>query len=206
MINFKTKKNYQGAEVEVNFDRPQNEGGGNGNFQFTVGHGDLANDGYNVMLTGSYSKQQELRATQRDFSAEGFYPGGGYTSTNNPGTWPAGFLDANGNIWQAGYPACTGNNYLTRYFGDCSYRYSAATDLLPKSSEASGLLQVTKALPANNNLQLQYFWTQSEVTDWSGPMFYFFGLNPASPYYPKASQLTCAGGPANCSTADAGSG
>ena len=201
VINFKTKKNYQGAEVEVNFDRPQHEGGGNGNLQFTLGHGDLANDGYNVMLTGSYSKQQELRATQRDFSAEGFYPGGGYTSTNNPGTWPASFIDANGNSWQSGYPACTGNNYLTRYFNECSYRYSAATDLLPKSSEASGMLQITKSLPANNNLQLQYFWTQSEVTGWSGPMFYFFGLNPTSPYYPKAGQLTCAGGPANCSTA-----
>ena len=201
VINFKTKTNYQGAEVEVNVDRPQGEGGGNGNVQFTLGHGDLANDGYNVLLTGIYTKQQELRATQRDFSAEGFYPGGGYTSTNNPGTWPAGFLDANGNIWQAGYPACTGNNYLTRYFGECSYRYSAATDLLPKSSEVSGLLQITKSLPANNNIQLQYFWTQSEVTAWSGPMFYFFGLNPTSPYYPKASQLTCAGGPAACSTA-----
>jgi iron complex outermembrane receptor protein len=201
VINFKTKKNYQGAEVEVNFDRPQHEGGGNGNLQFTLGHGDLANDGYNVMLTGSYSKQQELRATQRDFTSEGFYPGGGYTSTNNPGTWPATFIDANGNYWQSGYPACTGNNYLTKAFGECSYRYSAATDLLPKSSEASGMLQVTKSLPANNNLQLQYFWSQSEVTGWSGPMFYFFGLNPTSPYYPKASQLTCAGGAANCSTA-----
>ncbi len=199
VINFKIKKNYQGAEVEFNVDRPQHEGGGNGNVQFTVGHGDLANDGYNVMLTGSYSKQQELRATQRDFSAEGFYPGGGYTSTNNPGTWPASVIDSNGNSWQSGYPACAGNNYLTRYFGECSYRYSAATDLLPKSSEASGLFQITKALPANNNLQLQYFWTQSEVTAWSGPMFYFFQLNPASPYFPTAGQLTCAGGAANCS-------
>jgi iron complex outermembrane recepter protein len=198
VINFKVKKNYQGAEVEVNFDRPQHEGGGNGNVQFTLGHGDLVNDGYNVMLTASYSKQQELRATQRDFSAEGYYPGGGYTSTNNPGTWPAGVVDSNGNSYQSGYPACAGNNYLTRDFGECSYRYSAATDLLPKSSETSGLLQITKALPANNNLQLQYFWTQSEVTGWSGPMFYFFQLNPASPYFPTAGQLTCAGGAANC--------
>jgi iron complex outermembrane receptor protein len=169
--------------------------------QFTLGHGDLVNDGYNVMLTASYSKQQELRATQRDFSAAGFYPGGGYTSSNNPGTWPATFIDSKGNYWQSGYPGCAGNNYLTTYFGECSYRYSAATDLLPKSSETSGLLQITKALPANNQVQLQYFWTQSEVTAWAGPMFYFFGLNPTSPYYPKASQLTCAGGAANCSTA-----
>ena len=201
VINFKTKKNYQGADVQVNLDRPQHNGGASGQAQFTLGHGDLASDGYNVMVTGSYTKQDELRATQRDFSAAGFYPGGGYTSTNDPGTWPASFIDANGNNWQSGYPGCAGNNYLTTYFGNCAYRYSAATDLLPKSFEASGMVSVTKTLPANNQLQLQYFYTQSQVTAWSGPMFYFFPMSTTSPYYPKASQLTCGGGPANCTTA-----
>ncbi|HTV80413.1 MAG TPA: TonB-dependent receptor, partial [Steroidobacteraceae bacterium] len=199
VINFITKKNYQGAEIEGNFDRPQHNGGGSGQLDFSIGHGDLANDGYNVMLTGSYQKQQELRATQRSFSAEGFNPAGGYTSTNNPGTWPGQFLDANGNVWQSGYPACAGNPELTTYFGNCAYRYSAATDLLPKSTEASGMLSATKALPANNQIQLQYFYTQSTVTGWSGPMFYFFPMDPASPYYPTAAQLTCSGGAANCS-------
>jgi iron complex outermembrane recepter protein len=201
VINFKTKKNYQGADIEVNLDRPQHNGGSSGQVQFTLGHGDLASDGYNVMVTGSYTKQNELRATYRDFSAAGFSPGGGYTSTNDPGTWPASFIDANGNNWQSGYPGCAGNNYLTTYFGNCAYRYSAATDLLPKSWEASGMVSVTKTLPANNQLQLQYFYTQSQVTAWSGPMFYFFPMSPSSPYYPKASQLTCGGGPANCTTA-----
>jgi iron complex outermembrane receptor protein len=199
VINFKTKKNYQGLDIGGTFDRPQHEGGGSGQAEFTFGHGDIANDGYNVMFTGSYTKQQELRATQRDFSAEGFYPGGGYTSTNNPGTWPASVIDSNGNNYQSGYPGCAGNNYLTTAFGNCAYRYSAATDLLPKSSEASGMVSITKALPANNQVQLQYFYTQSEVTAWSGPMFYFFQLDPASPYFPTAGQLTCAGGAANCS-------
>jgi iron complex outermembrane receptor protein len=200
VINFITKKSYQGADIGATFNRPQHNGGGSGQVEFTVGHGDLANDGYNVMLTGSYTKQQELRATYRDFSAAGFYPGGGYTSTNNPGTWPASFIDSNGNNWQSGYPGCAGNNYLTTYFGNCAYRYSAATDLLPKSSEASGMLSITKALPANNQVQLQYFYTQSSVTAWSGPMFYFFAMDPASPYYPTAGQLTCGGGAGNCST------
>ena len=30
VINFITKKNYQGAEVQVNFDHPQKAGGGSG--------------------------------------------------------------------------------------------------------------------------------------------------------------------------------
>jgi iron complex outermembrane receptor protein len=200
VINFITKKSFQGAEIQGNLDRPQESGGRSGEVELTLGHGDLASDGYNVMITGSYSSQNELKATQRGFSATGFNPAGGYTSTNNPGTWPGTFLDANGNQWQSGYPACAGNPELTEYFGNCAYRYSAATDLLPQHSETSGLVSITKSLPADNTLQLQYFYTRSEVVGWSGPMFYFFQLDQASPYYPKAGQLTCSGGAANCST------
>jgi iron complex outermembrane receptor protein len=198
VINFITKKNYQGLEVQVNFDKPEKAGGSSGEADFIFGHGDLANDGYNVMITGSYSKQQELRATQRAFSASGFDPAQGVPNTNYPGSWPGNVQDANGNLWQSGYPACTGNTQLTTYYGDCSYRYSAATDLLPESHEISGMASLTKALPANNTLQLQYFYTQSEVNGYSGPMFYFFQMDPASPYFPKASQLICSRGAANC--------
>ena len=198
VINFITKKNYQGLEVQVNFDKPQESGGNSGEADFIFGHGDLANDGYNFMITGSYSKQQELRATQRSFSATGFDPARGVPNTNYPGSWPGNVLDANNNLWQSGYPACTGNTQLTTFYGDCSYRYSAATDLLPESHEVSGMASFTKALPANNTLQLQYFYTQSEVNGFSGPMFYFFQMDPASPYFPKASQLICSRGAANC--------
>src|ERR1700734_1004822 len=200
VINFKTKKNYQGLEFQVNFDHPQEAGGGSGVADFTFGHGDLGSDGYNLLVTASSSKQQELQATQRGFSAYGFNPAGGVTATNYPGSWPGQVLDANGNIWQSGYPACVGNPQLTTYYGDCSYRYSAATDLLPESREISGMVEFTKTLPANNQLQVQYFWTQSQLTAYSGPMFYFFQMNPASPYFPTASQLTCGRGAANCST------
>jgi iron complex outermembrane receptor protein len=198
VINFKTKQNFQGGQVQVNFDHPQEAGGGSGEADFTFGHGDLASDGYNFLITASYTKQEELQATQRGFSAYGFNPAGGVTATNYPGSWPGMVLDNNGNLWQSGYPACEGNPQLTRYYGDCSYRYSAATDLLPQSHAISGMAEFTKALPDNNKLQIQYFWTQSQLTGYSGPMFYLFQMNPASPYFPKASQLTCDRGPANC--------
>ena len=195
VINFITKKNYQGGEVQLNFDEPQEQGGSSGYGNFTFGHGDLVSDGYNFMLTGSYSEQQQLRASQRSFSAQGFYPALGVPQTNDPGTWPGTITDANGNNWQPGFPACTGNNYLTTFFGNCAYRYQAATDLLPKASEGSGVATLTKALPDNNTLQLQYLYSRSEVTAWSGPMFYQFEMTPqADPtYYPTAAGLTCEG-------------
>jgi len=199
VVNFITKKNFQGGQIQLNFDHPQKAGGGSGQADVTFGHGDLANDGYNFLITASFSKQQELRATQRGFSAYGFNPAGGATPTNFPGSWPGNIQDANRDLWQSGYPDCVGNTQLTTFFGDCSYRFSAATDLLPESREISGLASFTKALPANNQVQIQYFWTQSELTAYSGPMFYQFQMDPTSPYFPTAAQLICNGGPENCS-------
>lgn len=201
VINFITRNNYQGAEIEATLNHPQEAGGASGDVNATFGHGDLPSDGYNFMITGSYTEQQELRASQRAFSASGFYPDLGVASTNNPGTWPATIIDANGSYWQPGYPACAGNPYLTTYFGNCAYRYTAATDLLPKSYEASALVSFTKQLPANNTLSLQYFYTRSKATGWSGPMFYFFEMTPqADPaYYPSASGLTCETYASTCS-------
>ncbi|MGB6487192.1 MAG: TonB-dependent receptor [Steroidobacteraceae bacterium] len=204
VINFITKKNYQGAEFDTSLDHPQDPGGGSGNANLTFGHGDLASDGYNIMVTASYSGQQELKANQRSFTAEGFDPALGSASTNNPGTWPGTIVDANGNYWQPGYPACAGNPFLTTYFSACSYRYSVATDLIPSSHEASGMVDFTKELPANNTLSVQYFYTQSKDIGYSGPMFYFFEMTPqADPnYYPKsAAGLTCESYASNCSGA-----
>ena len=194
VINFKTRKNYQGAELEVNFDHPQKAGGGSGQADFTFGHGNLMSDGYNVLVTASYAKQQELQAGQRGFSAYGFDPvRNEFASTNFPGSWPGIVQDSDGNYYQSGYPACVGNTQLTTAFGDCSYRYSAATDLLPQSHTISGMAEFTKTLPANNQVQLQYFWSQSSVTSYSGPMFYQFAMDPTSPYFPTGAGLVCDG-------------
>ncbi|HLY53106.1 MAG TPA: TonB-dependent receptor plug domain-containing protein, partial [Steroidobacteraceae bacterium] len=211
VINFKTKKNFQGLSFTGTYDKPTQQGGSSDQFSGTFGHGDLASDGYNILVSLGYSRQMELQASARSFSAEGFDPARGDSATNNPGTWPGTYIDANGNFWQPGFPACAGNPYPTTYFGNCAYRYSAATDLLPDHKEYSALASITKSLGANNSLQLQYFWTQADVVGWAGPMFYFFAMNPASPYYPGNAQgpslaslvcefPPCSGPPTNAAT------
>jgi iron complex outermembrane receptor protein len=205
VINFKTRRNFQGAEIQGDFDRPQHHGGDHSEVDVTFGHGDLASDGYNLMITGSFSKQNELQATARGFSQPGYNPALGVNGTsNNPGTWPgtlvdafAGGLDGKGNFWQPDYPACPGNPHLVidpaNLGNTCAYVFSVATDLLPEHKETSGMVSFTKALTANNTVQLQYFYTRSEVTAFSGPEFYQFKINPANPFIPSASRLTCEG-------------
>lgn len=188
VINFITRKNFQGLSLDGTYDRPEHPSGSSGQLQGTFGHGDLTLDGYNVLTTVGYSKQNEVQASQRGFAAEGYSPVRGYNATNNPGTWPGSVQDSNGNIFQPGYPTCAGNPFLATDQGNCAYRYSAATDLLPQHTELSALAEITKQLGTNNTVQLQYFWTQSEVKGWFGPMFYDFALDPASPYFPGNAQ------------------
>ena len=197
MINFITKKNYQGGEVNAELSHPQKSGGGGGEADFTFGHGDLLTDGYNFLIAGSYNQTNELKASQRSFSATGWNPAGGLENQNGPmGTFPASYTTTNtkspdyGDTWQVGYPACSGNTEFINN-GDCAYLYSAVVDLIPKSYEASGVASFTKELPGNNTAQIQYFYTQNRTTFWGGPQTYSFLMNPGQPYFPTAAESTC---------------
>jgi iron complex outermembrane receptor protein len=199
VINFITKKDYDKGEINVNVSHAQ-QNGGYGDADLTWGKGNLQSDGYNFMISMNYTKTDELRATQRSFAATGYDPAAGLSNTNFPGSWPGLYIDNNGNFWQPGYPACTGNPHLIQLNGSCAYLYSAAVDLVPKSNIASALLAFTKTLPANNSLNLQYFISRAQSTTWSGPQEYAFGMTPqADPtYFPTAANSSCVG---SCSTA-----
>ena len=201
VINFITKKNLQGGEVNINFSHPQHSGGSSDNADLTYGIGNLASDGYNLMITGNYSQQKELTASQRPFASTGYNAAGGLANFNGPyGPWPASYTDANKNLWQTGYPACAGNPHLAAVGGSCQYLYSAAVDLIPKATSESGLIAFTKTLPGNNTLSVQYFYSRFDLQTWSGPQEYSFGMTPATnpTYFPSAANSTCVG---TCTTA-----
>jgi iron complex outermembrane recepter protein len=203
VINFITKKDYQGGTVNINWTKPQEDGGGGYNADGSFGMGNLKADGYNFMVSGSYTNTQEMTASQRSW-ATGFNPALGLDNINGPtGTTPGSYLDANGNDWQIGFPACKGNPHPSTYIGDCEYLYSEAVDLIPKSNIASGLASFSKALPGDNTISLQYFYTRTDTVQWIGPSEYTFNMSPTSPYFPTAAESTCFGtcsGPPDLST------
>jgi iron complex outermembrane recepter protein len=211
VINFITKKDYSGGEVNLNYSHPQHDGGSSDNVDLTYGIGNLASDGYNLMVTGNYTQQKELTPGQRPFAATGYNPALGLANINGPtGPWPGSYTDlypstTNGvttqnpqNLWQTGYPTCAGNPHLVALNGSCEYLYSAAVDLIPKQQTESGLIAFTKTLPANNTLTIQYFMARSDLELWSGPQEYSFAMSPSSPYYPTAGNSSCYGGASNC--------
>jgi iron complex outermembrane receptor protein len=201
VINFITKKDYEGGEVNLNYAHPEHPGGSSDEVDLTYGIGNLASDGYNLMFTGNFTQQKELTASQRPFASTGYNPQLGLANFNGPyGPWPGSYQDGAtpANLWQVGYPACAGNPHLVATGGSCQYLYSAAVDLIPQDSSESGLVEFTKTLPGNNTLSIQYFYARYDLQLWGGPQEYSFGMDPTSPYYPKAANSTCVG---TCSSA-----
>jgi iron complex outermembrane recepter protein len=191
VINFITKKDLTGGQLNVTGSKAEHAGGSTYGADITYGLGNLATDGYNLMGSLSYSKQNELRALQRGFAST--RGGGDNAFYSSPGS----YIDSNGSLFSVDYPGCgksTGVNsaYLTTANGYCGYQYTNATDLIPKSSVTSGMLQFSKSLDANNTLKLQYFATQSKAVTWGGAYSYELAMNPTTDatYFPTAARST----------------
>jgi iron complex outermembrane receptor protein len=67
VINFITKKNYQGLETEVFEDSTQHGGANIARVSVRGGWGDLDKDGFNVLVAGSRRENNALKGSQRDF-------------------------------------------------------------------------------------------------------------------------------------------
>ncbi len=67
VINFILRKDYQGVSVSAFVDLPEASGGAVYRGSVLGGWGDLAKNGYNVMGSISYNKNEKLLGSQRDF-------------------------------------------------------------------------------------------------------------------------------------------
>jgi iron complex outermembrane recepter protein len=67
VINFILKRNYEGLGLSTFIDKTQHGGGDIYKSSVTAGIGNLDNDGFNIMVAGSYSENKALRGLQRDF-------------------------------------------------------------------------------------------------------------------------------------------
>ncbi len=75
VINFITKNDFQGAEINARVDMPQASGGGeSASFDFSAGIGDLGSDGWNLMFTYNHQQQEELKSSERDYANTGIVP------------------------------------------------------------------------------------------------------------------------------------
>jgi iron complex outermembrane receptor protein len=166
VINFITRKDFQGGTVTIGADKPQHPGGKTQSANFGFGVGDLSKDGYNVFAVVDFQKQDRIGGTDRPFNTR--YAGG-----ISPTTSPANFYqdDLTGNPTA---PSCAaGTNLVPDGSGTgCQMTTSSFVDYVPKSERTTGLIKGTFKLTENHELGFEYLTSQSKVNSQIAPVPY----------------------------------
>ncbi|TXI22020.1 MAG: TonB-dependent receptor, partial [Roseateles sp.] len=96
VINFILKRDFQGAVASANYITPmQGRGGERRKVNLTLGWGDLATQGFNLMGSITYSSNAILRGVDRDFTT-GYQPALGLAPDTSSSPFFANILGANG--------------------------------------------------------------------------------------------------------------
>src|SRR5581483_5566679 len=187
VINFITKKDYQGAEVSAQVTTPQHSGGKSWEGTAGFGWGDLYKDKWNIFGFFDYQHQDVLTTPQRSF----FATANKTSPTGFPASWSQGSLAINPLA-----PACNGQ-YQAPAGTTCNYYYWNWVDLIPKTDRKNGMVKGTVALPAGHQLSLEYTAASTDVYTNVAPvpegalqMFptkYVNGVNTGvpNPFYPS---------------------
>lgn len=161
VINFITRRDYQGAEVSASVLKTQQGGGGKRTASIAGGFGDVARDGYNVMAVLDLQKTERLASSQRKFVEKLDIPGRlPYLLLSR--TFPANIdisddqlatLNANGfklpngatlteTRFNLGWPDCNPPASLNLRDGiggsqGCTYNFMGDVELYPESTKQS---------------------------------------------------------------------
>ena len=186
VINFITRKDFQGLELNAYGMKTREGGAGKRTASVTVGHGDLAKDGYNVFAVLDTQRTDALSTAQRDFIGDLRIPErlphllSGYTSPANirlSGD-QRDYLAANGftingkpissTLINPSVPTCSppANLYLPTGTGGpeaCTYNYMGDTELYPKSEKSNFLSRGVLQLNADNQLYAEVALSRSKT-------------------------------------------
>ena len=191
VINFITRKEYQGGTVTVGADVPQHAGGKSQNANAGFGFGDLQEQGFNVLGFIDFQKQDRITGSQRPFNTR--YAGGLSASPS-----PANYYQDPNVYYNPAAPNCTNGTFIIPA-GDntsCYMTTSNFVDYVPKSERLSGMLKGEFKLSADHVLGAEYFVTRSNVKTLIAPVpFGFLPMNrlrpdgTPNPYFPTNSAL-----------------
>ncbi|TDP61268.1 TonB-dependent receptor [Roseateles toxinivorans] len=166
VINFITRKDYQGAQIAVRAGGYDEGGGNRKQVSGSAGYGDLDRDGFNVFGAVQYQQSAQLRANQRDWSKTALRPDVGSvgTSTTN---WPSNLFTTSAAASLIGSVDTNGGKCAppTSVFsgGFCQFDYQAAADLVPETKKLNTFARGVLALNAANSLFVEAAHSENEA-------------------------------------------
>jgi len=194
VINFITRKDYQGVDVYAYYGDTQHGGADKKIFTIAGGIGSLETDGYNLAAVLDISKTGSLRSSQRDWIGSVYQPDINL-DVGSSNTWPANVrkVDADGAYgprYNISAPNCNppATVYAPGSFvgaNACLYDYMQDTLIYPASDKASLLSRGEVKLSGDHSLFGEVMLSKAETTYRISPLTITNLDYPSTgPYYP----------------------
>ena len=199
VINFILRSDYKGALVEANYGQTTHHKDGKSyGGDAVIGFGDLNTDRFNVLITGSYQREDAIYGRQRQYSS--FSPrvseGNDYTSGN---TFPANVVNEGGATRNPLAPNDCFPSIVSPLYPSnrCRFDPSGYVALLPKSDRSAAGIAGRFAINPDTTAYLDLNGTYNKVryTIQPAPISDIFSISN-SPYVPVLANLINANRPA----------
>ena len=184
VINFITKRNFQGAEVGIEVTAPQTSGGRESRVTVSGGMGSLDKDGFNVWAALDRRTQAALAASERDFARTGVILDKELNKTSGT-TFPGNFTQGSiaGNPTRAA--GCVPPNSLPLASTTCRYDYTAAIDIVAPTETTTATARANFKL-GTNTVSLEALHSENKNTAYvAADPVTGITMPPSSPFYPK---------------------
>ncbi len=170
VINFITKKNYDGASIMVQHSIPEQAGGKKTDIVGTYGK---TGSKYSFLSVLQYKKNEKIWVRDREFAQPRPED---YSAFGSPGSWS----DDNGATFNAGGNADPCPSGRDRG-GICTFDYGPYMQIIPDTEQFSGLLNGTYDISESLKLYARMVYVHREVNGQLAPPPDRFFLNDADP-------------------------
>lgn len=193
VVNFILRRDYTGGELTLDAGDTQDGGASNQRVSVTTGFGDLARDRYNLMLSGTFTREEALFGRDRDFARVGYNLDAGNDPTSFH-TFPSNFLilpdgAVGGNPSAPGCPSPFAVSRGEDVDGPfCVFDPSPLVSLLPKAERvnlmAAGKWAISDNLEAF--FEASYAKNKQRTVIQPVPFSFAFSLPPNNPLVNQA--------------------
>lgn len=189
VINIITRNEYQGLQLGASAKLPTGSGGDQYNFNITGGTGSLAQDRWNIFGGFAYTKEDRIRAIDRDFAKTGFVPDKGLARTSGT-TFPGNYSQsATGVSTNPTLPGCnpTTSVLIPELFGpnSCRYDFTQAIDITSEVERWSLFGSGSYAVSDDMTASVEYFRSYNKVGNNLAPTpLTSLPMRSNNPYFP----------------------
>jgi iron complex outermembrane receptor protein len=196
VINFITRKDYQGLEVGADTQIPQESGGELYTAKLLGGYGSLSKQGWNVYGGVNYRKQDPMLGTDREFARRSVIPERGFNAAS-PTTFPGNWSQVVGGATTVGNanpsaPGCQPPtsipvNLAGSTTTPCWADTQGFTWTIPGQEQWSFLAKGTLALGSEHTAALEYFTAYNKIDQQIAPSpENGLSMPVNNPFYPGA--------------------